>query len=367
MKILILKPSSLGDVIQALPVLRLLKRHLPASEIFWWIDSALAPLLEGDPDLTGLARFERKRWAAPRHWPEMLRSLRWMRAQNFDWVIDLQCLARSGAFAWLANGQFLIGLDEVREGARGFYDVAVRRASFHTHAVDWYLAVLPRLGVPVHNNFQWLPERPAVAAAVKRKWPAEPSVGVQASACPDGTLKRELQPRDGRWIALQPGTRWPTKCWPAEYFAELVRQLAVQFPDTRFAILGTAEDQSLGEMISRGAPERCLNLCGQTSLLEMVEWLRRCELMITNDTGPMHVAAAIGKPLVALFGPTEPRRTGPYGHLENVLRLDLPCSPCFKSHCTYEKPNECLKAISPGTVFERVQQMLPASATQRVS
>jgi lipopolysaccharide heptosyltransferase II len=333
LKILILKPSSLGDVIQALPVLRLLKRHLPASEIFWWIDSALAPLLEGDPDLTGIVRFERKRWAAPQHWPEMLRSIRWMRAQNFDWVIDLQCLARSGMFAWLANGQFLIGLDEVREGARGFYDVAIRRASFHTHAVDWYLAVLPRLGVPVHNHFQWLPERPAVAAAVQSKWPT------------DGA----------RWMAIQPGARWENKRWPVECFAELVRSLAKKFPDTRFVILGTAEDQPLGEIIARAEPQRCQNLCGQTSLLEMVEWLRRCELMITNDTGPMHVAAALGKPLVALFGPTEPRRTGPYGHLESVLRLDLPCSPCLKSHCTYEKPDECLKAISPATVFERVK------------
>ena len=333
MKILILKPSSLGDVIQALPVLRLLKRHLPASEIFWWIDSALAPLLEGDPDLTGIVRFERKRWAAPQHWPEMLRSIRWMRAQNFDWVIDLQCLARSGMFAWLANGQFLIGLDEVREGARGFYDVAVRRASFHTHAVDWYLAVLPRLGVPVHNHFQWLPERPAVAAAVQSKWPT------------DGA----------RWMAIQPGARWENKRWPVECFAELVRSLAKKFPDTRFVILGTAEDQPLGEIIARAEPQRCQNLCGKTSLLEMVEWLRRCELMITNDTGPMHVAAALGKPLVALFGPTEPRRTGPYGHLESVLRLDLPCSPCLKSHCTYEKPDECLKAIFPATVFERVK------------
>ena len=339
MKILILKPSSLGDVIQALPVLRLLKCHLPAGEIFWWIDSALAPLLEGDPDLTGIVRFERKRWAAPQHWPEMLRSVRWMRAQNFDWVIDLQCLARSGAFAWLANGQFLIGLDEVREGARGFYDVAVRRASFHTHAVDWYLAVLPRLGVPVHKNFQWLPERPAVAAAVKSKW----------------------QTDGARWIAIQPGARWPNKRWPAEYFAELIRQLAKKFPAARFAVLGVTEDQPLGETIARAEPQRCLNLCGQTSLLEMIEWLRRCELMVTNDTGPMHVAAAFNKPLVALFGPTEPRRTGPYGHLENVLRLDLPCSPCLKSHCTYEKPEECLKAISPAMVFERAcRQLSPA-------
>jgi lipopolysaccharide heptosyltransferase II len=336
LKILILKPSSLGDVIQALPVLRLVKCHLPASEIFWWIDSALAPLLEGDPDLAGIVRFERKRWASPRHWPEMFRSIRRMRAQNFDWVIDLQCLARSGAFAWLANGKFLIGLDEVREGARGFYDLAVRRASFHTHAVDWYLAVLPPLDVPVHKNFQWLPERPAIAAAVKSKWQT------------DGT----------RWIAIQPGARWPNKRWPVQNFAELVRLLAGSFSDAHFAILGNNDDKPLGEAISRAEPARCLNLCGRISLPEMIEWLRLSELMITNDTGPMHVAAALGTPLVALFGPTEPRRTGPYGQLENILRINLPCSPCMKSYCAYEKPNECLKAISPAMVFENACKKL---------
>jgi lipopolysaccharide heptosyltransferase II len=342
LKILILKPSSLGDVIQALPVLRLLKLHFSGAEIFWWMDSALAPLLEGDPDLTGIVRFERRRWAAPRHWPEMLRSIRWMRAQNFDLVIDLQCLARSGAFAWLANGKFLIGLDEAREGARGFYDIAVRRASFHTHAVDWYLAVLPQLGVPVHKNYTWLPERPEIAAEVKRKWPGAFAFNPQSAI------------RNPQLIVLQPGARWQTKCWPAGNFSELVRLIAENFPAARFAILGDGIDKPPGEIISRAAPERCLNLCGETSLPEMVEWLRLCDLMVTNDTGPMHVATALGKLVIAIFGPTEPRRTGPYGQLENVLQIDLPCSPCFKEHCTYAKPNECLHAVSPSIVFERV-------------
>ena len=343
MKILILKPSSLGDVIHALPVLRLLKRHYPAAEIFWWIDSALAPLIEGDPDLTGIVRFERKRWAKPQHWPEMLRSVRWLRAQNFDLVIDLQCLLRSATFAWLTRGEFLVGLDEVREGARGFYDLAVPRKSFHTHAVDWYLAVLPPLGVPVHKNFEWLPKRPAIAAEVMRKWPKANS---------------KLKTQNSKLILLQPGARWKNKRWPVQHFAELIRALAEKFPSARFAILGDKGDQPLGKIISQAAPEKVLNLCGATTLPEMIEWVRRGDLLITNDTGPMHVAAALGKPLIALFGPTAPERTGPYGQLKNVLRLDLPCSPCLKSTCAYEKTDECLRALSPAVVLARVEKLL---------
>ena len=333
LKILILKPSSLGDVVQALPVLRLIKRHLPASEIHWWIDSALAPLLEADPDLAGVVRFERRRWASPRHWPEMWRSLRWMRAQRFDWVIDLQCLARSGAFAWLANGSLTVGLDEPREGARGFYDLIVPRASFYTHAADWYLSVLPRLGVPVCWDFEWLPARAEIAESIQGRWPGN----------------------DGRWLALLPGGRWPNKRWPAEHFAALLRALATDFPQAQFVILGGDKDRADGEAITRAKPDRCLDLTGQTSLPEMVEWIRKTQLVVSNDTGSMHVAAALGKPVVAMFGPTEPRRTGPYLQVERALQTALPCVPCLSSRCRYEKPMECLHAIPPERVAAEVR------------
>jgi len=339
LKILILKPSSLGDIIHALPVLRLLKLHFRDAKIYWWVDSGLAPLLEGDPDLAGIVKFERKRWSSPLHWPEMARSIGWMRAQRFDWVIDLQGLLRSAIFGWLAHGKFFAGLDNPfeggREGARLLYDLAVH--SGPAHAVDRYLTLLPALNVPVHTNYKWLPERPQIAAAVKTKWPESAT---------------------SRWIAIQPGARWATKCWPVKNFAELVRLLAQRFPDVRFAVMGSANDKPLGETISSAVPDRVLNLCGQTSLFEMIEWLRRCELMVTNDTGPMHVAAALGVPVVALFGPTDPRLTGPYGQIENVLRIELPCAPCFKSHCTWKNPMECLTAITPAKVFEFAEKKL---------
>ncbi|HXJ59710.1 MAG TPA: glycosyltransferase family 9 protein [Verrucomicrobiae bacterium] len=338
-KIFILKPSSLGDVIQALPVLRLLRLHLPQSEIFWWIDSGLASLLETDPDLTGVVRFDRQRWRSPWHWGEIWASVQALRRQRFDWVIDLQSLLRSGAMAWLTNGSLTVGLDDPREGARGFYDIVVPRPNYHTHAVDWYLHSLPPLGVPVHWSFTWLPANSEAAAQVQAR-------------------RTEVAPAGARWIALQPGARWENKRWPLSHFAQTVRQLAAEAEDVRFLILGGEGDRTLGQALAAAAPKRCLDLTGQTSLPQMIEWLRIAELLITNDTGPMHAAAALGKPVVALFGPTEPRRTGPYGQVADVLRQPLPCVPCMRDSCHWPQPMECLQAITPDIVLGRVRMWL---------
>jgi lipopolysaccharide heptosyltransferase I len=340
MRVLIIKPSSLGDVVQALPVLRLIKQHHPSSEIHWWIDAGLAPLLQGDPDLASAILFERERWRAPWRWPEAWQTLLALRRRRFDWVIDLQGLARSGIVAWLANGAFTVGVDDPREGARGFYDLAIPRPSYGTHAVDWYLSVLPALGVPVHRRFTWLPKRLDAAAAVLEKWPVA----------------------GARWLALHPGASWLNKRWPPEYYAELVRALAKAEPDLRFAILGGSDDSAWGESLAAVAPARCLNLMGRTSLPELVEWIRLSEAIVTNDTGPMHVAAALGTRIVAIFGPTDPHRTGPYGQLEGVAQASLPCVPCMKDQCRYHKPLECLRVIQPSAIVARVRARLGVAA-----
>jgi lipopolysaccharide heptosyltransferase I len=332
-KILILKPSSLGDVIQALPVLRHLKRHLPRGKIYWWIKPSLAPLLEEDPDLDGIILFERQRWRSPRNWLEIWRSIRKLRAENFDWVIDLQGLARSGAFAWLANGKLTVGLDEPREGARGLYDIIVRRPSYHTHAVDWYLETLSALGVPRAAKFEWIPPKLQAAESLRRKWPSFDA--------------------GEKWIALQPGARWLNKRWPVEHFQQLVKLLVSSNPRARFIVLGGAEDQLLGSAIAKSAPEVCLDYTGKLTLPEMIEALRLCECLVTNDTGPMHVAAALGTRVIGLFGPTEPRRTGPYGQIEATLQSKaLPCVPCMKSTCSWPQPIECLRSLTPAFVAQ---------------
>jgi lipopolysaccharide heptosyltransferase II len=246
-----------------------------------------------------------------------------MRRQRFDCVLDLQSLARSGFVAWLAQADRVIGLADPREGAPMFYDQALPRPSPTTHAVDWYLQAVRALGLQVDYNFTWLPIRPAVAAAVQAKW----------------------QMAGRRWVLLQPGARWHNKRWPIDSYAQVARELGKADPDLHFAVLGSEEERELGAHIFNAWPKRTTDLTGQLSLPELIEWLRVSALLITNDSGPMHLAAAVGTPIVALFGPTSPQRTGPYGQAEHVLQLQLPCVPCLKSRCHQTNYMECLTQL----------------------
>jgi heptosyltransferase I len=343
-KILILKPSSLGDILHALPVLRLLKLHWPSAEIHWWVESGLAPLIEDDADLAGIFRFERRRWSRLSGTPSLLRSVLALRRKRFDLVIDLQGLARSAVFAWLANGTFTIGVDDPRESAAGFYDVAVPRPGPNVHAVDWYLEVLRCLKVPTDGPFTWLPPRSAVAAAVEKKW--------RLSAAP--------------LVLLNPGARWWNKRWPTVAFARTLDLIAGARPDARFAVLGGKDDIPLAEEILRKAPIGTLNLAGQTSLHELIEVIRSASLMITNDTGPMHMAAAAGTPMIALFGPTNPARTGPYGSDATVMNVSLACAPCLSQRCHWTVKMECLRAIQPETVAHAALERLAMKSPERL-
>lgn len=328
MKVLILKPSSLGDVVQALPVLRMLKRHRPDARVHWWISTELAPLLENDPDLEGIIPFDRREASNPFFWPELFLHVRQMRNLRFDYVLDLQSLARSAVVAWFANGATTIGLDDPREAAPTFYDLSVPRASWHTHAVDWYLSTLKPLGVPINWDISWLPPRPEVQKRVAERFP-----------------------NSSRRVVLIPGARWENKRWPLDYFTELARLLLRHEQNLQVTVLGSKADLATGLALKRICPERVQDLTGRTTLPEMVEVLRETKVAVTNDTGPMHIAAALRIPLVPIFGPTSPARTGPFGQLQRVLQEDLPCVPCMRVHCDNDLPLACLKGLGPNQVF----------------
>ncbi|MFM7101489.1 MAG: glycosyltransferase family 9 protein [Verrucomicrobiota bacterium] len=340
MKVLILKPSSLGDVVHALPTVRALRRHRPEARLHWFLNRELAPLLEGDPDVERLIPFDRQGWGRPLGWPEVWSTLRQLRQARYDVILDLQSLARTALIGWVARGGMVIGLDDPREGAPAWHDVSIPRPSWDTHAVDWLRATLGPLGLPDEpvRVEGWLPRRESVAAPLRARWHS----GGQT------------------WIALQPGARWMTKRWPVGYFAAVARELTALDPGIHVAVLGGRDDAALGAAIAGVAGPRVFDFTGKLTLPELVEWLRMTTCLVTNDTGPMHLAVAVGTPVVALFGPTAPERTGPYGRGADVLRGTAPCAPCLRDSCRQAEPLACLQSIPPARVLAAVRRHLPA-------
>ena len=328
LKILILKPSSLGDVTHALPVLRILKQRYPYAEIHWLIADNLAPLLAGDPDLEKLHIFHRRNWFSPTGAYRLLCLIWDLRREGFDWVIDLQGLARSAWLGCLVQGRWAIGVDSGREGARAFNDLSVCRRSPKTHAVDWCLDVIRAMGIDSSGDYIWLPKR----------------------------LPRSTSLLDPRymWIVLCPGARWPSKCWPLDYFVSLAAKFRFMGGRIRIAILGTIEDLESGEAIFNAAPNVSLNLVGKTTLPEMLECLSFARVVVANDSGPLHLAVALNRPLVALYGPTHPERTGPYGRSSSVIQAPVPCSPCQLPNCNSLVQGECMRGISPDVVANAI-------------
>jgi len=271
-------------------------------------------------------------------------------------VFDLQGLSRSAFFSWLANGKTTVGLDNDREGNREgaqiFYDVLAQPSPPGTPAAARYLNALMVLPLEVSWDFEWLPETPAAAAKVLEEMR-------KITDSRDTEHLHDAKGCETKWIMLLPGARWPNKRWPADYFAETVNRLSGAYPDFQFAILGTADDAPLADSICRANPGRCLDLTGKTSLPDMIEWLRHADLVISNDTGPLHVAAALKRPVLAIYGPSDPLYTGPHNQSAGVLQAkDLPCVPCMKQTCAYHEPLACLHAITPEQVCARALSIL---------
>ena len=316
MRILIIKPSSLGDVVHALPTVSLIRRKFPEAHITWLINDSFASLLQHCPIIDEVLPFERGRFRSLWQLPRFTGFLTMLHGKRFDVVVDLQGLLRSGLMSWGTRAPRRIGLSDAREGARLFYNeiVDVPRA----HAVERYLGAARHLGCD--------------------STPIEFPLGVSSQVKCEGL------------IGVNPSARWATKLWGSEKFAELVRRL----PHERVVLTGSAGEREEIGKIAQG----CRNLAGETDLFQLAELYRRCAVVITNDSGPMHVAAAVGTPVVGIFGPTDPSLTGPYGKEHVIFRADIPCSPCFRDHCINKVHMECMKLITVDQVLAGAKAFL---------
>jgi heptosyltransferase I len=329
--ILIIKPSSIGDVVHTWPIWNLLRRHYAKARISWLVTPACAGIIDGLPNLR-LLRFERRGWARAWYSPsaagDLIRFCRDLRRDHYDLVLDVQGLFRSAWLAFMTGAPVRVGFANAREFAWLFYTHRIPVPTMDQHAVDRYLSLLPAIGCP--------------SAPVEFPFPV---------ADTHRQTVRALLKDIGPFAVLCPGANWETKRWPIERFAELVQPLKDRF-GLNCVVTGGPEVAELGNHIP-GA----VNLCGKTSLMEVAALFEAASVVIANDSGPMHIASALGRPLVSIFGPTNPIRTGPYGRMETVVRANLECMPCYSRTCTQHN-HRCLQELGVEPVLATAQRQL---------
>lgn len=214
----------------------------------------------------------------------------------------------------------------------------VKRPKGREHQVVTYKRLLQPLGVEISDT------APRLVVSAKK--------GAKAKELLDQRGYREGK----ALVGMHPGAAYgPAKCWPSERFRELARRLVEQ-EGVYVVLFGDASSEQIARSICQGLPETVINLAGCTTLGELMGLIKSCQLLVTNDSGPMHIAAALGVPLVAFFGSTDKLKTGPYGCPEAVIDKEVSCSPCFKRVCPIDF--RCMKEIGVDEVFARVQKIL---------
>jgi heptosyltransferase-1 len=332
-KILIVKPSSLGDIVHSLPFLYALKQCFPGAEIHWVIAHGFEGLLQGHPMIHRLWIIKKDSWRNIRNARQTVQEVRLLfrelKQEKYDLVIDLQGLLRSGIITSATGSPVRIGFQEAREGSRVFYTHTVTGGK-DIHAVDRYLKIAEYLGCDISDIS--FPFPPVERASSFIPYPS-------SLPTPDG------------YAVLVPGARWKTKRWPAEHFGKLASLLP-----TKTCIVGSKGDSTIADEIVSLSKGKSISLAGKTDLKDLLNIMKQAQFVVSNDSGPMHIAAALGTPVFAIFGPTDPRKTGPYGEGHTVIRSNTPCAPCFKKSCEDIK---CMNSLSAKEVFEIIAQKHP--------
>jgi lipopolysaccharide heptosyltransferase I len=334
-RIALIKPSALGDIVHSLPVLTALRRRFPRAHITWVVNHSYEPLLQGHPHLDETLPFDRTGMRGG--WrPATRAALAFfvdLRRRRFDLVIDLQGLFRSGLMTAATAAPVRLGLASAREGAGWFYTHRVGVRSHHEiHAVDRYWEVVEALGAGDGPKEFHVP-----ISGVARRWV-------------DETLGALPRP----WVVLAVGSRWVTKRWLPAHFAALARQAYASF-DGSTLFVGGGDEANLAEAVRAGLPGPTLNLSGRTTLPQLSALLARADVMVANDTGPLHLAAALGRPVVAPYTCTKVRLTGPYQSPATAVESRVWCQGSYLKRCPRM---ECMAELAPDRVWPTLREVL---------
>lgn len=332
--VLIIKPSSLGDVVSAVPVLRGLRRSFPQARIAWLLNKNCAPLLQHEEDLDEVIIFDRNKlaraWRSPSATRELGGLLVRLRAGAFQWVLDLQGLLRSGLLAAATGAEVRAGFADAREGATMFYTHRVRPRQSHT--VDRNIALARRLGIDARPSDMKLtvpPTAQAFAEAFRRR----------------GDLKGK------DYLICIPPTRWATKRYPVRHWRVVLSALVRKIP---VVLLGAPGEEKFSALAGRGVPKDLTDLTGKTTIPQMVALIAASAGVVCSDSAAKFIAPAVGVDVVSLLGPTRLERTGPYPRGHAVV-APVPCQGCLKRHCRHVS---CMELIDPAEVISTTMNML---------
>lgn len=338
-KILIVKLSAIGDVIHALPVAAALKAQFPQAKITWLVEKAAYDLLANHPYIDEVILFDKPRFKS---WSGLLRYgpsyIKDLRGKHFDLVLDLQGLFKSGILAWASGSKQRFVYENAREGSQ-YLSTVVKGKHSQGHVVEQYLDVARHVGCVVQS--------------------------VDFAICPDEIVQKQAKAiaahaglkMERPYVLLALGANWPNKIWPYQYFAALADMLYEQ--NVVPVMIGGPGDTLLAQQVLECTAIPPIDLTGKTTLLQLAAIMRHATAFVGGDTGPMHLAAAVGKTVVALFGPTDPRRNGPFGAQHHVLVADIACQGCWQRRCMQQPMIDCMAMITPQVVYRTLRPYLP--------
>lgn len=334
--ILIIKMSALGDVMHALPCAAALRELFPNAKITWIVHPQFGTFVPEQPIVDDVIYFDKKAFSKMSiisKVKEFCRIRKLLRSKKFDLVLDLQGLFKSAVIAWMTGCENCFGYNDMRE-CSSLVSKPVHGDNDKGHIVQQYLDVIRYFGSNIKEPFFPMPalieEKSTMKAILQEKFDDKEKVDI---------------------IALVPGAGWVTKEWPVEYYIELATYLITK--DKVIVLVGGPAELNKGVAIEQELPkDKVLNLVGKTNLRELAALMNNVGLCIGGDTGPVHIAAAMGTRIIALFGASSGHRAGPYGKNVTIISTSEKCAPCFKRKCPLDK--NCMKKITVDEVIQYI-------------
>ncbi len=338
--ILVTRLSAIGDCVLTIPLAVAAKKLWPSARITWVVDCAAAQLLQDHPCVDEVIRIERKWLQRPSNWSNMRRELR---SRGFDLVLDPQGLTKSSMLGWLSGAKQRIGFD-YSHGREVAPLLATRRVTrTQRHMVDTYLQLLSPFELQETGSGEF--SMPVYTAAAERVVQMLQTLGLSSDDAAIG---------NSNWIAINPGAGWTTRQWPVERFGKLSKQLYDAHGRTSLVFWAGDNERLMANVIaeeSGGAAQ----VAPATSLCELLEMFRRTSLLVSSDTGPLHIASSIGAPSVSLHGPTWADECGPYSN--RAIAIQSP-TPNVSKRMQRRGPNVAMQAIEIDEVFRACSRMI---------